>query len=237
MRDSTPIRQLWLLTGLGLLALLAWDFSGLDMRVMHAIATPEGFALRTNWWLENLLHDQARRLAVVFYLGVLAMVWLPWGRFQLLSRLQRLEIWVGITVGLILVNLLKHYSLTSCPWDLNAFGGVAAYVSHWNWGLRDGGAGHCFPGGHASSAFAFTALSLPWLVSASAAHRRWGVRFLAGILVLGTFLGTVQTLRGAHYPSHTLWTGLICWGGALINHMGFSRLHRTTGTRQLKHPS
>ena len=33
---------------------------------------------------------------------------------------------------------------------------------------------------------------------------RW--RLLAGLL-----LGLTQTVRGAHYPSHTLWTAWICW--------------------------
>ena len=35
-------------------------------------------------------------------------------------------------------------------------------------------------------------------------------------LLIGAWLGLVQTLRGAHYPSHTLWTMVICYavGGA-----------------------
>jgi membrane-associated PAP2 superfamily phosphatase len=28
-------------------------------------------------------------------------------------------------------------------------------------------------------------------------------------------------LRGAHHPSHVLWTGLICWVLAVINHWIF----------------
>lgn len=228
MREDSPFRQLGLFTGLALLALLAWDVSGLDLRVMHWIARPEGFALRHNWWMEHLLHDQLRRAAVLFYLSVLAMVWLPVGRFKDLSKLQRLEIGVGITLGLGLINVLKRYSLTSCPWDLSAFGGVGTYVSHWQWGLSDGGSGHCFPGGHASSAFAFAALSLPWLVSDSDRDRQWGTRILWGVMLLGGALGAAQTLRGAHYPSHTLWTGFMCWSVAVINHLGFGYWRRKT---------
>jgi membrane-associated PAP2 superfamily phosphatase len=205
-----------------LLALLTWDFSGLDLSVMHWIASPQGFALRHNWWMEQLLHDQVRHAAILVYLGVLVMVWLPMGRFRDLRQLQRFEIWVGSTLGLVLINVLKHHSLTSCPWDLADFGGVGTYVSHWNWRLSDGGSGHCFPGGHASSALAFSALSLPWLVSGDDQNRLWGTRILWAVLLLGGLLGVVQTLRGAHYPSHTLWTGWMCWCIAVVNHMAFA---------------
>jgi membrane-associated PAP2 superfamily phosphatase len=223
MRESTPSRQMWLGTVLTLLVLLAWDFSGLDLRVMQSFADRQGFVLRGHWWMEKVLHDWARQVAILVYLGMLLMVWLPWGRFRSLRRIQRVEIWVGITLGLLCINLVKRYSLTSCPWDLAEFGGVARYVSHWQWGLGDGGGGQCFPGGHASAAMAFVALSLPWLGSDLQAKRRQGLRMLIGVIALGLLLGGVQTLRGAHYPSHTLWTGLICWGVALLNHLAFAR--------------
>jgi membrane-associated PAP2 superfamily phosphatase len=222
MRENSPLRRLGLFTVLALLALLTWDFSGLDLSVMHWIASPQGFALRHNWWMEQLLHDQVRHAAILVYLGVLVMVWLPMGRFRDLRQLQRFEIWVGSTLGLVLINVLKHHSLTSCPWDLADFGGVGTYVSHWNWRLSDGGSGHCFPGGHASSALAFSALSLPWLVSGDDQNRLWGTRILWAVLLLGGLLGVVQTLRGAHYPSHTLWTGWMCWCIAVVNHMAFA---------------
>lgn len=49
---------------------------------------------------------------------------------------------------------------------------------------------------------------------------------LIGVLAVGVVLGGVQTVRGAHYPSHTLWTGLMCWGIALVNHIAFAWLAR-----------
>ncbi len=118
-----------------------------------------------------------------------------------MPRTQRLEIVVGITLSLLVVTAIKRISLTSCPWELEAFGGIANHVSHWAWGVTDGGSGHCFPGGHASSALAFLALSLPWLASTEHHHRRTGQKLMVAILVLGLVLGAIQTLRGAHYPS------------------------------------
>ena len=52
--------------------------------------------------------------------------------------------------------------------ELAEFGGVAQHVSHWSLGVLDGGPGHCFPSGHASSAFAFFALLLTTCVTIDA---------------------------------------------------------------------
>ena len=208
-------------TGVCLLGLLAWDFSGLDLGVMHLLADARGFAWRDSAWLADIFHTGARRLAIVIYLGVVCTLFWPWGIFRDITRRQRIEVVVGIALSLIAVSGLKSLSLTSCPWDLQDFGGTAHYVSHWQWGVRDGGSGACFPGGHASSAMAFLALSLPWLTASQAHQQHWGRGLLLTVLSLGLLLGAVQTLRGAHYPSHTFWTGLICWLVAWANHWAF----------------
>ena len=226
-RERSPLRDLALYSVLALLCVLAWDYSGLDYPVMQVLGNAQGFALKTNWWLEEVLHTKARQLSGLVLTALILMVWWPRGWFRDLSRLQRIEIVVGILWGLLCINLLKRISLTSCPWDMKDFGGTAIYVSHWRWGVGDGGDGHCFPGGHASSALAFLALCLPWLTNATQAARRRGRVLLVWVLVLGFILGMTQTVRGAHYPSHTLWTGLICWAVAVLNHWAFDRLaHR-----------
>lgn len=43
---------------------------------------------------------------------------------------------------------------------------------------------------------------------------RIGHQWLRGALWGGLALGVTQTLRGAHFSSHTLWTALVCWGVA-----------------------
>lgn len=218
------LRSLWHVTLLLALPALLWDASGLDPFVMSLLADGNGFAMRHNWWLERVLHDGARQMAVVLFLGIWLMVWRPLGGFDVISRLQRFEIACGITLSLLLVSAIKHYSQTSCPWDLQAFGGTAHYVSHWAWGLQDGGSGRCFPGGHASAALAYLALPLPWLLSPVSAQHKLGRRILLGVVLVGLLLGATQTVRGAHYPSHTLWTGLVCWLAALANHQFFATL-------------
>lgn len=215
-----PLARWWLIA---LALTLLWDWMGVDLAVMQLIGGPHGFALRDQWLLSRVLHDAVRQAAVLFYL--LIWVWAAWPvRWQrgpaalwTLPRRERLTVAVLIALSLLAVNLIKNASQTSCPWDLQAFGGPAHYVSHWTLGLRDGGSGRCFPGGHASSAYAFLGLSLPWLqppagrLRAQAAGWRW----LGFLLVAGAVAGAVQTVRGAHYPSHTLWTLVICAGVSL----------------------
>ncbi len=209
--------SLWLWAAL-LLATLAWDASGADLAVMATLGDTSGFPLRDHWWLKNVMHDAFKQLAVLVYVFVWVMALRPMGVFRSLHRVQRLEMALGITLSLMLVTAIKRVSLTSCPWDLQAFGGAAAYVSHWSWGMADGGSGFCFPGGHASSAFAFLAMTVPWLRSAQPGEQRLGLVLTGVILTTGVVLGVVQTLRGAHYPSHTAWTAVVCAAAAWANH-------------------
>lgn len=72
--------------------------------------------------------------------------------------------------------------------------------------------------GMRTSGFAFIALCLPWLNAPAGAERRRaiGLRWLAAVVCVGLLAGAVQTLRGAHFPSHTLWTLLICTTVSLV---------------------
>ena len=201
-----------LVVTLGLLALLAWDISGLDLTLIHAIGTSNGFAWRDAWWTSRVLHDGGRLLGWLTLATLVVNIWRPWWKGP--SKRERV-VWVLITLAcLLLVPALKRISATSCPWDLQVFGGVAAYVSHWEFGVKDGGPGHCFPSGHAVAAFAFISGWFALRTHAPQAARWW----LAGVLVLGVVFGWAQMVRGAHYASHTLWSAWICWTAcALLN--------------------
>src|SRR3990167_8231882 len=150
---------------------LWWDFSGADLAIMQAIGHPDGFAWRHHWLLEAVLHDGLRRVAFGF-LALLGL-WALWpagpgGVWPGVARRERGVVVVLVLLSVLAVNLVKSSSRTSCPWELQLFGGQASYVSHWNLWAGDGGGGRCFPGGHASSAFAFLALCLPWLAPRTA---------------------------------------------------------------------
>ena len=195
-----------LATVLSLALLLAWDAAGLDLPVARWFGSATGFAGRDTWWASTLLHDGGRLAAWLLLLGLVVAGCLrpPAGTP---SRGQRWR-WLGvITLCVVLVPSIKRFSLTSCPYELAEFGGLAQYVSHWRWGVADGGPGHCFPSGHAVSAFAFLGLYFLWRHHAPGRARAW----LAAVVLLGLLFGAAQLVRGAHYPSHTLWTGWLCW--------------------------
>jgi len=196
-----------MLTLLLLLPIAAWDASGLDVPAARLFGTAQGFFWSQHPAFVWLLHKTPRAIGWVFLLALAWGVWQPWGFLRALSKAERGELLLSIVLALLAVVALKRFSLTSCPWDLVEFGGTARYVSHWCWGITDGGAGHCFPAGHASAGFSFVA---GWFVL----RRKLplvALRWLWAALAAGCVLGLVQQIRGAHYVSHTLWTAWICW--------------------------
>ena len=212
---SSTNRRLALWT-LGTLALLVgWDASGLDSPAARVLAGPHGFALQDHWLLTKVLHQG------VLPLSWLLVGWITVGIIWPTLGLQRLDHgtrlrWAGSTwLALLVIDLMKLASQTSCPWDLQEFGGTAIHVSHWAWGVLDGGVGHCFPAGHATAGFVFIAGFFAWRRVSPDRARRW----LTGALVAGTVLGISQQLRGAHYLSHTLWTAWVCWAIAWAVHL------------------
>ena len=137
-----------------------------------------------------------------------------------LSRLQRAHMFVASMMCLLVVTVLKTIDSTSCPWDLAEFGGVARYASHWALGTVDGGSGKCFPAGHASAGFAFIGGYFVLRRNRPRAARIW----LGSVLAAGFALGFSQQMRGAHFQSHTLWTGWLCWTSAWLIDVALKRV-------------
>jgi membrane-associated PAP2 superfamily phosphatase len=213
------------------LFLLAWDASGLDLVLAHWFGTAQGFALRDHWLFTTVLHEGARRLSWLLVVGLSLAVWWPVGVLRQLDRWQRLQLVVSILLGLALVVAIKRISSTSCPWDLAEFGGLARYVSHWRFGLVDGGGAHCFPAGHASAGFAFVGGYFVLRDRAPRAARIW----LAAALTAGLVLGVSQQMRGAHFMSHTLWTAWLCWTVAWACHSLVTTWRLRSGEKRSSH--
>jgi membrane-associated PAP2 superfamily phosphatase len=203
--DSSRSLALWTLAALLLVA--GWDASGLDLPAARLLAGPHGFPLQEHWLLTKVLHAGVLPLSWVLVGWITLGVRWPTFGLQRLAAGLRLRWAGGMWLSLLVVDLMKRGSRTSCPWDLAEFGGTAVHVSHWAWGVFDGGVGHCFPAGHAIAGFVFVAGFFAWRRQSPAQARRW----LAGGLIAGSVLGLSQQLRGAHYMSHTLWTAWLCW--------------------------
>ena len=207
MKSSSGKHLATVTVGLAIL-LLAWDASGLDLPMARWSGSAAGFPLQENWFLNHILHDGAKYLALVLALLLCVGVWFPIAGLKRLQFGQRLQFAVTTLLAVTVISSLKIISNTSCPWSLSEFGGVAHYASHWaNLFQQDGGSGGCFPGGHASAGFAFLGGYFVFRRISPASSRQW----LIGALAAGLVLGLTQQLRGAHFMSHTLWTGWICW--------------------------
>lgn len=210
---SHPARRDLLITALALLALLAWDLSGWDLALIRLYGDAQGFALRNAWITRNLLHDGGRWLSAAMLALLVWDVWRPIlpGR-TLKHRLFGLGV---VLLNLLVVPLIKRFTSTSCPWDLAEFGGIAAYVPHWQLGVSGGGGGHCFPSGHAVAAFAFFGAYFSWRQH----HPRLARATLVGVLVVGSLFAWAQMARGAHFASHSLWTAWLCWTVAMAAYL------------------
>ncbi|RZJ19812.1 MAG: phosphatase PAP2 family protein [Haliea sp.] len=195
-------------TGAAIALVLAWDASGLDLPLARLSGGPAGFALHGHWLLTRVLHDGAKSAAWLLVLALCIGIWWPWAWLQRLPTDRRIQLATGTLLAVFSVSTLKSLSTVSCPWDLAGFGGVVGYSSHWSHLFRpDGGSGQCFPAGHASSGFAFVGGYFAFRDVWPGLARRW----LAVAMATGLLLGLAQQLRGAHFMSHTLWTGLVCW--------------------------
>lgn len=188
----------WLLSAAALYLVLWWDHLQIDAGVMLLIGPPQGFPLHHNIWLEAIGHDGARNLALL----ALLLLWLAVIRaprsLAVFSRPERLFMALATSLCALLIGVLKHHSVVSCPWDQAVFGGSAHWVPHWAWWVAtDGGPGGCFPGGHASSGFAFIAAAWPGLAS-RVGSRRWRHALAAEELVLGGMEGVAGGGNGEH---------------------------------------
>ena len=190
---------------LGLLVVLAWDASGLDLALARCFGGAAGFAAREAYWSRDLLHGGLRNVWIAVWLGLAVDAWRQQPARRGPSRRARRQALLAGLLLLVVVPALKSLSHSSCPWSLQGFGGSAPWVSHWDWTLRDGGPGHCFPSGHTAGAAAFAPFAWIW------GRRAWG------LVALSTGLASLaQLARGAHFLSHVLWAVWICvalgWG-------------------------
>lgn len=203
---SRQAKQDWTLLTLVLIVTLIWDIAGLDLAWARWYGNMQGFALRNDVMLQYWFHDVAQNGSRVLFAVCIAMIFFPLGVFKRLSKADRVHLVVATLSASLFVVAVKQLSTTSCPWSLAEFGGTAPYVGHWQWGVSDGGGGRCFPGGHASSGFAYVAAAF-WLRKAS---KPLGMVVWLLASVAGLVLGIVQQMRGAHFFSHTLWAWLLC---------------------------
>ena len=200
-------RQALATLGLALL-FVTWELAGGDRWLADMAGTAQGFAWRHHWLLDKLLHDMGRLVAWALALALCLGVWWPRGPLRRLSLAARLQLAGGVLMSVAVVALLKSANPAACPWSLTPYGGLVEPLSHWLWWVTPvGGRGGCFPAGHASAGFAFVGGWFVFRQVAPALAWRW----LLVAAAAGLLLGLGQQWRGAHFMSHTLWSGWLCW--------------------------
>lgn len=166
-----------------------------------------------SWWANGLIHNGGNALvkltAVVCALTWLLGWWRPaWRHWQRTAAYALLVI--GLATGLVALG--KQVTNLHCPRDLSLYGGEQPLVHLWDSRPAAMPRGKCFPGGHSSGGFSF--LSLYFIFLKKPGWARYGG--LAMGLVLGTLFALGQWVRGAHFPSHDLWSAAVCWLVALM---------------------
>lgn len=186
------------LTAGAVLILLA---SLLDRQLIAPFYDPalREFPLRRSWAFEVLGHTALKWLMLGFWLFCLA-----WG-----GRLRRGALYMAVIAAV--VATLRHYSPISCPWDLPEYGGARPQT------------GRCLPAAHPLTGFALFGLVLALRERPRAARYA-----LAAALFIGMTAGAVQVVRGAHFPSHVLWTAWIAWAVTLALRVGRVGIEPTT---------
>jgi membrane-associated PAP2 superfamily phosphatase len=109
------------------------------------------------------------------------------------------------------VQQLKGGSVHACPWDLAMYGGHDAWFPLFDRINAAVELGRCWPGGHASGGFAIIA----GYFALRSQQPQWARRILWLGLGLGTVMGGVQMVRGAHFLSHNLWSLWVVWASCL----------------------
>ncbi len=165
--------------------------------------------LRNNWFIQGIMHDAFHDIAVGLYIIVL-LLYLASFKSALLQYYRGGLAYLSLSIpaATLTVSLFKRLTHVDCPWNIVDFGGADPYQT-WLYSLWAPvqGAGHCFPAGHASSAFMFFALYF-------FSRHYWPTRanfILLAVFSSGLIFGFAQQLRGAHFISHDMTSAIVCW--------------------------
>jgi membrane-associated PAP2 superfamily phosphatase len=212
-----------------LTAILLAEWFDLDHAVMSMLydTQTDVFPLRHHWLTEGVIHSGGRQLMAVFAVAVLVAV-----TASLVSpsikpfRREWCFVVLSIVTTTLFISTLKATTGMHCAYDLARYGGTQPANQLANlWSESAGGA--CWPGGHVSGPISLVAVYFAFL-----ARKRWFA--FSGLILavaLGSIFGIGQTLRGAHFPTHTLWTLLIVW---IINVILSRAIQPATGSINAK---
>jgi membrane-associated PAP2 superfamily phosphatase len=192
-------------------ALLLLERTPLDEQISNWFfdSRTHEFPLRYNGFLEIVMHQWTKYLVALVAVTAVAGFAVTFIAPQL-KPLRSLFLFIALALMLapLTVAILKFFSARHCPWNLDIYGGFVPHVGLFDVFPRGTEPGHCFPAGHASTGFCLFAFH--FLGRALGKPVLAGGGFALGLLA-GLGLGWVRIVQGAHFLSHVLWSGLVCW--------------------------
>lgn len=222
-------RRFWLNHALpGLLVTLAilagFELTGLDAYIQNAFYDPSHrlFPFNELPWFKHWFHENAKLpVYAIFAAAILAGIASLFRERWQAARMPLALFIAGLALSAGLISLIKSQAPYHCPYELTQFGGEQPYIRLLQAWPASVPAGHCWPGGHASTGFCLIAGYFALLL---AGRRRLALWALGFALIYGHVLGFSQVMRGAHFLSHQMWTMVFCWFINLGLYVAFRRL-------------
>ncbi len=220
-RPAWPLPVAWILVPavVAAVALVLAQATDLDRAVVRLFydTRSASFPLRANFWLDVVMHHWAKyAVGAVWFIAVAACALSR--RVPALRPERRALVLLALALTLAPsgVTLAKATSARHCPWDMAEFGGDLPHTPLLEPPPRSARPGRCFPAGHASTGFALMAF---YFAAYAAGRRRMARRLLALGVCAGIVLGTGRVMQGAHFPSHVVGSGLLCWTIMVVLYM------------------
>ena len=192
-----------------------FEYSGLDIwwESHFFDSARRSWPYRDHWLTEQILHEGGRLFNIaasgIWLIGFVATVLIrSFKKYQA----PLLYFLIASAAGPAIVGILKHITHIYTPWDIIPFAGSLPYIRLFDPVPNGLPAGQAFPAGHASGGYAF--FSLYFLLDRFGSPlKRYGI---AAGLLLGGLYGFGQQVRGAHFPSHDLFSMIICWYSSFV---------------------
>ncbi|MBT3178300.1 MAG: phosphatase PAP2 family protein [Desulfobacula sp.] len=191
------------------------EYSGFDIWWIKHFYDDQSrsWPFRGHWLFDTVIHDWGRYFNIC-----MAALWLICfvSTFFIAKFKKHKKILVyfltASLAGPLIVGIGKHSTHIFTPWELEIFSGTLPYIRLFDSVPIGAPIGEAFPAGHASGGYAYFSLYF-LLLHIGSPYKKYGFFFGLG---LGLIFGIGQQVRGAHFPSHDLFSMVICWYATLI---------------------
>jgi membrane-associated PAP2 superfamily phosphatase len=196
------------LIAFSLIAIGVIRYFNLDFIIADSIYMPtKSWVYQDSWVTNELMHKYGKYALILLYiLFVIKFITRDKTDETSKQRYSRIILIFSILVGTFCVSLLKYTLDVDCPKDLIQYGGSKPYFSLFHYDQSLLPSAHCFPSGHASTAFTWISLYFYTTIF----YPKWKNKALIAVLAIGFVFGIGQQFRGAHFLSHDFYSLLVC---------------------------